>query len=517
MRPKFGSRPSAVALVMKSSDPASTATMAIRAGRSAGARSIAMSSGCASSSAGVPRPRTASGAAMDPRRDRHEEQRPDRLSRRPQMRAQHPDEHEERGRDHQRERAVDDVRHRLGLEHQRERLQVGPHQRRARQRGGGAEPREHADAHPRRREDFAREQLPHHQDDVEDHRQVDGVEQSHGGHDRHEPERVKRQRRVELQDERHHVAARQHRGDNRVAEHSKIAHGTHEDTKRRNTTAEDTRSTRDSNFFVRSSGSLSVWRLRWFFVRYTAAMPIDVAAEVIANRRLSSDYNVLALAAPAIAAAASPGQFVMIKAGRGRDPLLRRPFSVFEVLRGPDAAPTGISLLNKRIGISTGLVYAAQPGDRVDCLGPLGRSFSIVEPPTEAWMVAGGVGLAPFAALAEALRRRGVASVLFYGARRAAELFYLEFFRDLGVELVLTTEDGSLGERGRIVAPLERRLSSQPADRPVMVYACGPEGMLAATAKTARAPRPSLSGVGGAHHGLRPRRLLQLRGADALR
>ena len=107
-------------------------------------------------------------------------------------------------------------------------------------------------------------------------------------------------------------------------------------------------------------------------------------------------------------------------------------------------------------------------------------------------MVAGGVGLAPFASLAEALRGRGVASVLFYGARSGAELFYLKLFRDLGVEVVLTTEDGSLGERGRIVGPFERRLSSQPADRPLMVYACGPEGMLAATAKTAaRYGRPS--------------------------
>ena len=115
----------------------------------------------------------------------------------------------------------------------------------------------------------------------------------------------------------------------------------------------------------------------------------------------------------------------------------------------------GISLLNKRIGVSTGLVYAAQAGERVDCLGPLGRPFSLIDPPADAWMVAGGVGLAPFAALAEALRSRGVASVLFYGARSAAELFYLDFFRDLGVELVLTTEDGSLGEPGRIVAPLD--------------------------------------------------------------
>ena len=78
-------------------------------------------------------------------------------------------------------------------------------------------------------------------------------------------------------------------------------------------------------------------------------------------------------------------------------------------------------------------------------------------------MVAGGVGLAPFATLAEALRARGVRTTLFYGARRAAELFYLDLFRGLGVELVLTTEDGSAGERGRIVAPLERQLARAAA------------------------------------------------------
>jgi hypothetical protein len=59
---------------------------------------------------------------------------------------------------------------------------------------------------------------------------------------------------------------------------------------------------------------------------YTRLMPSDVAAEVIANTPLSDDYNVLALAAPAIAAAAAPGQFVMVKAAQGHDPLLRRPF-----------------------------------------------------------------------------------------------------------------------------------------------------------------------------------------------
>jgi dihydroorotate dehydrogenase electron transfer subunit len=214
-------------------------------------------------------------------------------------------------------------------------------------------------------------------------------------------------------------------------------------------------------------------------------MPIDVAAEVTANHPLSADYNVLALAAPAIAAAAAPGQFVMVKLGSSNDPLLRRPFSVFEVLRTADGVPTGITLLNKRIGVSTSSIYAARPGQVAACLGPLGRPFTLVQSPHEAWMVAGGVGLAPFAALADSLRARRVTCTLFYGARRGDELFHLDFFRSLNVDLVLTTEDGSVGEHGRVVAPLERRLAERRPDAPVMIYACGPEGMLAATAATA--------------------------------
>lgn len=216
-------------------------------------------------------------------------------------------------------------------------------------------------------------------------------------------------------------------------------------------------------------------------------MALDVAAPVLANRALSDDYNVLALLAPAIAAEAAPGQFVMVKAGAGFDPLLRRPFSVFEILRDRQGAATGISILSKRIGPSTRLIYDAMPGQIIACLGPLGRPFTVVEPPVEAWMVAGGVGLAPFWTLARALRARGVACTLFYGARRGGELFYLDFFRSLGVELVVTTEDGSAGESGRVVAPLDRRLASRPAAQPLMLYACGPEGMLGATARAAAA------------------------------
>src|SRR5687767_8929817 len=197
---------------------------------------------------------------------------------------------------------------------------------------------------------------------------------------------------------------------------------------------------------------------------YTFFVPLDVAAEVISNVHLSSDYNVLALAAPDIAERALPGQFVMVKAADRLEPLLRRPFSVFEVLEGRDGI-VGLSLLSKRVGPSTTLLYDAKPGDRIQCLGPLGRPFVPVSAPDEAWLVAGGVGLAPFATLADVLRACDTHVKLYYGARRAVELFYLETFERLGVELVLTTEDGSRGGHGRVTVPLERDLKTRPSDQ----------------------------------------------------
>jgi len=221
--------------------------------------------------------------------------------------------------------------------------------------------------------------------------------------------------------------------------------------------------------------------------RYTFYVPLDVVAEVISNVHLSSDYNVLGLAAPEIAERALPGQFVMVKAGVCLEPLLRRPFSVFEVLEDHGRV-VGLSLLSKRIGRSTTLIYDAKPGDRIQCLGPLGRPFAPVAAPDEAWLVAGGVGLAPFAQLAVALRARHVKTRLYYGARRAAELFYLDTFEKMGVDLVLATEDGSRGDRGRVTLPLERDLKARPANSASsMVYACGPEPMLAAVARLAAA------------------------------
>jgi dihydroorotate dehydrogenase electron transfer subunit len=213
-----------------------------------------------------------------------------------------------------------------------------------------------------------------------------------------------------------------------------------------------------------------------------AARIDDADAIVTANRRLSAEYNVLSLDATVIARRARPGQFVMIRTASGLDPLLRRPFSIFEILRNAEGHPTGISIFNKRAGVGTSLLSHLEPGARVECLGPLGRPFEPVDPPAEAWMVAGGVGLAPFVTLAEALRERGTATTLFYGARTAADLYCVELFEALGVRIVLATEDGSLGTHGRITLPLESELHHRPLGQPVKLYACGPTAMMRACA-----------------------------------
>ena len=217
-------------------------------------------------------------------------------------------------------------------------------------------------------------------------------------------------------------------------------------------------------------------------------MAVDVLAEILTNRALSRDYNVIGFAAPAIAERARPGQFLMVRPTDGSDPLLRRPFSIFEILRDAGGQPIGVSILNKRIGVGTSRLYSAKPGEQLSILGPLGKSWLDVFPDSqdssvaESWFVAGGVGLAPFVTFAEHLAAQKRPIKLFYGGRSQGDLYYASFFQSLGADVHLTTEDGSAGETGRITLPLERELQSRPPDA-VTIYACGPTPMMRAVAR----------------------------------
>jgi len=207
-------------------------------------------------------------------------------------------------------------------------------------------------------------------------------------------------------------------------------------------------------------------------------MPANRHATLVAREPLDGAYFLLTFRHPEIATSARAGQFVMIKAGTSVEPPLRRPFSILSL----DPAQETFSLFIKAIGEGTRALARLAVGEVAQCLGPLGRPFTAPSPRTQALMVAGGYGIAPFFLFARELVAAGQDGRVFYGGRASGDLQLRERFAGL-VPLLAATEDGSLGHRGRVTAPLEAYLDQNPG--PVRLYACGPDAMLHAVARIA--------------------------------
>lgn len=213
-------------------------------------------------------------------------------------------------------------------------------------------------------------------------------------------------------------------------------------------------------------------------------MPHDIVGPVLRNLDLGHGNFLMEIEAPEMARATAAGQFFMVGVP-GADLLLRRPFSVCG-LGGTfgDAHPDGIQLLYKVVGRATSLLASLGRGAPLQVLGPLGQAFS---PPSRGALpvfVAGGIGSAPFPALAAALGARSRRPWMLYGARTWGDLPLLDWFRAHCETVEVTTEDGSLGRRGRVTEPLEPLLAAAPAGG-LHLYACGPNPMLAAVGRMA--------------------------------
>ena len=208
-------------------------------------------------------------------------------------------------------------------------------------------------------------------------------------------------------------------------------------------------------------------------------MSANRVVPLLRKEPLADAYFLLTFRHAEVAHEARAGQFVMIKAGTSAEPPLRRPFSVME--REP--AEDTFTLFVKAIGPGTRALAALEPGDLAQCLGPLGRPFPAPARGTEALLVAGGYGIAPFHLFTEELREADLRSRVFYGGKSARDLQVRGGFTERGATLVAATEDGSLGHRGLVTAPLEAYLEAAPG--PVKLYACGPDAMLHAMARIA--------------------------------
>lgn len=214
-------------------------------------------------------------------------------------------------------------------------------------------------------------------------------------------------------------------------------------------------------------------------------MPCDSPAPVLRHEALNRDHFLLTLESTRIAREARAGQFVMVQTRAGSDPLLRRPMSLYRVLPGRRGR---IQILYKVVGTGTRYLSQQPVGAVLATLGPLGNGFRLPQPGTRPALVAGGIGIAIFPFLAEALMKAGrPAPILLYGGRSKRDLVALDFFRARRIPVRLATEDGSAGARGFVTRLLETLLTRKKAGDGLELFVCGPTPMLKAVGALATA------------------------------
>ncbi len=201
-------------------------------------------------------------------------------------------------------------------------------------------------------------------------------------------------------------------------------------------------------------------------------------ATLISRERVTEGHYLLTLDCAEVAQNARPGQFVHLRVGDGTDPLLRRPLSI--MLSQPDRRE--VQILVRTVGRGTGIVATHDEGTRYDLLGPLGSGWSIPQGDEPVLLVAGGIGVAPLIFLADSTRMadpQPYVRAIFGGLTTESLVCWTEFAARCD-EFIAVTEDGSTGETGLVTDVLAPELDRDP---PVRVYACGPDGMLAAVAR----------------------------------
>ena len=173
-----------------------------------------------------------------------------------------------------------------------------------------------------------------------------------------------------------------------------------------------------------------------------------------------------------------PGQFVEVRVDGSPATFLRRPISICNV----DSAKNELWLLVACIGDGTRQLGKLQAGDRLNCLLPLGNGWTLDSPQQgeRRLLVGGGVGVAPLLFLGRRLFEGGVEPTFLLGARTKHDLLLIEEFEKYGRVLV-TTEDGSLGEQGFVT-----NHSILQRERFELIHSCGPTPMMKAVASYAR-------------------------------
>lgn len=171
-----------------------------------------------------------------------------------------------------------------------------------------------------------------------------------------------------------------------------------------------------------------------------------------------------------------PGQFVQVRIDNSVNTFLRRPISINFV----DREKNQLWLLVQMIGDGTKALGKLQKGDRLNLLLPLGNGFSAIDSVSgRVLLVGGGVGIAPMLEYGHYFSEHGIKPTFLLGGKSASDLLELDYFKKYG-DVYVTTEDGSLGERGFVT---QHSVLAQKFDH---IAVCGPKPMMMAVVKYAR-------------------------------
>lgn len=171
-----------------------------------------------------------------------------------------------------------------------------------------------------------------------------------------------------------------------------------------------------------------------------------------------------------------PGQFVQVRVDDSPATYLRRPISIHDV----DAANNVISLLVQMVGEGTRHLGAVDLDDRINLVLPLGNGYTLPEKDEKVLLVGGGIGIAPLFYLAKSMVSKGVKPVFLLGGKRASDLVRMDAYQVVG-ETFVTTEDGSLGEKGMVT--MHSVWTERKFDK---IYVCGPKRMMMSVADIAK-------------------------------
>jgi dihydroorotate dehydrogenase electron transfer subunit len=195
--------------------------------------------------------------------------------------------------------------------------------------------------------------------------------------------------------------------------------------------------------------------------------------KIVDNKTLTEDFCVLELESENKLPDFRPGQFVQVKVEGSPETFLRRPISVHDV----DINMNRYKMLIQVLGKGTDSLYRLKSGDSLNVVHPLGNSFSDPENDGKILLIGGGTGIAPLLFLGKHLKINGFEVEYLLGFRNKSRAILIDEYSKVG-KVHLTTEDGSLGEKGFVTA--HSLLQSKNIN---MIYCCGPDPMMHAVAE----------------------------------